>query len=61
MTVEDMADMLLEDSRNTLRGRLWEDFDEADTKLLFTLVWELNTSSVEETHDTKPEIICSSV
>lgn len=48
VTVENMTDMLVEQSRSRLRVQLWEfeheDFDDVVAKTLLRLVWEVNTS-----------------
>ncbi|XP_059201654.1 cell surface glycoprotein 1-like [Centropristis striata] len=49
VTPEDMIHFLMEESKNTLRERLWEfeleDFDEEDAKPLLMLVWAVNMSN----------------
>ncbi|XP_035852539.1 uncharacterized protein LOC116055154 [Sander lucioperca] len=48
VTLEDMTDLLVEQSKDTIRVQLWEfeleDFDEEEAKPLLTLVWEVNNS-----------------
>ncbi|XP_039641980.1 proteoglycan 4 isoform X3 [Perca fluviatilis] len=48
VTVEDMTDLLVEQSKATVRVQLWEfeleDFDEEDAKPLLMLVWEVINS-----------------
>lgn len=48
VTVEDMTDLLVEQSESTLSVQLrqfeLEDFDDAVAKPLLTLMWEVNTS-----------------
>ncbi|GLD62933.1 actin cytoskeleton-regulatory complex protein pan1-like protein [Lates japonicus] len=43
-----MTDVMVEESKSTVRVQLWEseleDFDDADAKPLLMLVWEVNTS-----------------
>lgn len=48
LIVEDMTDLLVEESKSTLRVRLWEfelkDFDDDDARPLLKLVCEVNTN-----------------
>ncbi|KAM7002330.1 uncharacterized protein lrriq1 [Tautogolabrus adspersus] len=48
VTVEDLTDLLLMESKKSLRVQLWdfelEDFDDVDIRSLLKLVWEVNTS-----------------
>ncbi|XP_039866084.1 uncharacterized protein LOC120720463 [Simochromis diagramma] len=49
LTAEDLRDLLVEKSRETLREQLWEfeleDFDEEEAKPLLRLVWAVNVSN----------------
>ncbi|XP_044063034.1 actin cytoskeleton-regulatory complex protein pan1-like [Siniperca chuatsi] len=48
VTAEDMTELLVEQSKSTLRVQLWEfeleDFDETEARPLLKLAWEVNTS-----------------
>ncbi|XP_018556841.1 uncharacterized protein LOC108900338 [Lates calcarifer] len=48
VTAEDMTDLLVEESKSTLRVQLWEfeleDFEEDEARPLLRLVWAVNTS-----------------